>query len=92
MSHDYTELIARLRRARIDHALTVTVDGMFGEAADAIEALVAERDAAVADARRYRYWRKHHGWTGYFDDGLSNSDDHADVDAAIDAAIAKEKP
>ena len=39
------------------------------------------------DAKRYRYWRENHGWTGYFDDGATNSESNDDVDKAIDAAI-----
>lgn len=49
---------------------------------------LAERDGK--DAARYRYWRKHHGWTGYFDDGLTNSESEPEIDAAIDAAMARE--
>jgi hypothetical protein len=45
----------------------------------------------IRDAERYRYWRDHHGWSGYFDDGATNSDDPAEIGAAIDAA-RKEAP
>lgn len=84
-----TEFIYRLR----EHHLRVTND-----AADIIEALEAQLAAAkqaqperapsdAIDAKRYRYWRENHGWTGYFDDGATNSESNDDVDKAIDAAI-----
>ena len=41
------------------------------------------------DAERWRYWRDHHGWSGYFDDGLTNSENNDDIDAACDAAISR---
>lgn len=47
---------------------------------------VAEVAALREDAERWRYWRDHHGWSGTFDDGASNSEDPDDIDAAIDAA------
>jgi hypothetical protein len=50
MSQDYKDLIARLRRHATDTTCRLT-----SEAASAIAALVAERDAAVADAERYRW-------------------------------------
>jgi len=46
-------------------------------AADTIEEL-------LINSERYLYWRKHHGWTGYFDPD-SNSEDDDEIDAAIDA-------
>jgi hypothetical protein len=39
------------------------------------------------DAARYRYWRDNHGWSGYFDDGATNSEDANDIDKAIDTAL-----
>ena len=80
---------------------TVPIDGQFyGWVKDSMRAALAVARATDAqrlaeverDAARYRYWRKHHGWTGYFDDGSSNASDAAAVDAAIDAARAKEAP
>lgn len=52
-----------------------------------------ERELAEARryAERYRYWRDRHGWTGYFDDGLTNSEAPDDIDAAIDAAMKEVK-
>lgn len=55
------------------------VGKLMNEAADEIERL-------RKDAERYRYWRDKHGWTGYFDDGASNSEDNNDIDDAIDRA------
>jgi chromosome segregation ATPase len=68
------------------------IEGLKAELAEAQErAAVVERSIAdlagvLRDAERYRYWRDHHGWSGYFDNGATNSDDPAEIDAAIDAA------
>ncbi len=48
-------------------------------------------NADERDAKRYRYWRSEHGWSGYFDDGATNSESATDIDAAIDAAIAQQE-
>ena len=45
-----------------------------------------EQKALRADAERWRYWLREHGWSGYFDDGLTNSESDADIIAAIDKA------
>ena len=68
--------------------------GMVVPYIDSLHALLREmekehdREALRKDAARYRYWRDNHGWTGYFDDGLTNSDAPQDIDAAVDKRIA----
>ena len=53
----------------------------------AIDELEGRVEELERDALRYRYWREHHGWSGYFDDGASNSEDNDDIDTAIDAHL-----
>lgn len=90
--HDEAAALLRRQHAEIESAHQAQRDAenelsrALARHAMAESALKAERDALRADAERYRYWRKHHGWTGYFDDGASNSEKPSDVDAAIDAA------
>lgn len=43
-----------------------------------------EQKALRADAERWRYWLREHGWSGYFDDGLTNSEFDDDIIAACD--------
>jgi hypothetical protein len=85
---DFTDLLARLRW--LETGTTTT-------AADAIEALVAERDALRRDAERYWWLRRER-----YDDELPSVQSVSvgcigvtlegnDLDAAIDAAMAKEK-
>ena len=45
-----------------------------------------EQIALRADAERWCYWLREHGWSGYFDDGLTSSESDADIIAAIDKA------
>ena len=45
-----------------------------------------EQKALREDAERWRYWLREHGWSGYFDDGLTNSESAADIITAIDKA------
>jgi hypothetical protein len=45
-----------------------------------------EQIALRADAERWRYWLREHGWSGYFDDGLTNSESDGDIIAACDKA------
>jgi hypothetical protein len=61
-------------------------------AAERARADNAEQEAAAlrADAERWRWWRDHHGWSGYFDDGATNSEDPSKIDAAIDAERREE--
>jgi len=63
---DYTELIARLR-SHVSPAWGSALPAMH-EAADAIAALVAERDAAVADAQRYRWLRDGNNYVDVMED------------------------
>lgn len=53
-----------------------------------VEALEStdEQKALREDAERWRYWLRKHGWSGYFDDGLTNSESAADIITAIDKA------
>lgn len=64
-------------------------EGHWEAVADAILA-IPELQEMMRDAERYRYWRKNHGWTGYFDDGATNSEEPDAIDAAIDAAKGAE--
>ena len=62
---------------------------MHTQAAEEILAALESTDehkAERADAERWRYWLREHGWSGYFDDGLTNSESDADIIAAIDKA------
>lgn len=36
------------------------------------------------DAARWKHWLNNHGWSGYFDDGATNSESDADIIAACD--------
>ena len=81
---DAKALVERLRW--LSHNSGWGDDATAKDAADLIEQQAAEIAALRADAERWRYWLKHHGWSGYFDDGASNEDDPARVIAAIDAA------
>ena len=47
---------------------------------------IDEQKKLRADAERWRYWLREHGWSGYFDDGLTSSESDADIIAAIDKA------
>ncbi len=48
--------------------------------------VLAELAGELEDAERWRYWLRKHGWSGYFDDGLTNSESAADIITAIDKA------
>jgi len=83
-------LIARLRNYR-----WVTDFNPCPQAADAIERLRAERDAALVDARRYRWLRDKSGLS--VDSAVYLATDYSSmdlrpstVDATIDAALAAE--
>ena len=81
MSHDYSELTTILRIMGMPRCVA---------AADAIAALVAERDAAVADAERYRAGFKAAFWFMGDPKRLKLTRDYspmtADMFSAIDAA------
>jgi hypothetical protein len=62
----------------------------------AIESLVAERDAALADAERYRWWRDHGHTTdseklGIENETLPAGEVFETLDAAIDTARGEKK-
>jgi hypothetical protein len=76
------------------HSFVTLLASDISEAADEIERLTAERDAALADAvdaERYRWWRDH-GYTtdseklGIENEMLPAGEVFATLDAAIDAA------
>jgi hypothetical protein len=66
-------------------------------AQDSLDAAVSKKaqqqepSQDAKDAARWRYWLEHHGWSGYFDDGASNEDSPAAVNAAIDEAMEAKK-
>lgn len=88
-----TDLIRKMRRQAkciylsVQEDIAIDISDSLTQAADDIEQLERELAEARRGAERWRYWRKHHGWTGYFDDGLTNSEEPDDIDAAIDAAM-----
>ena len=96
MSHDYTDLIARLRECSAIHQLPhAAADALASQDAE-IAQLRAERDAAVADAERYR-WLAPRLFAVDFDyggEGVSavvfewtqGASIGADLDGSIDAA------
>jgi hypothetical protein len=86
MSQDYKDLIARLRAPSIMESRADWIDRMR-MAADAIAALVAERDAAAADADRYSVLRDGDNWPAAFANAQDPEPLRGDyLDDAVDAA------
>jgi len=95
-SDDPRESIDRLINWHVSVALDPDVSSdaaalVARGAAQELEALRAERDAAVADAQRYRWLRARMPGSAYRIAGVIYSEGGSGVDAAIDAARAQEK-
>jgi hypothetical protein len=87
MSTDYKDLIERLRSYARDYTSTTFHEDLVLDAADAIAALVAERDAAVADADRYSVLRDGDNWPAVFANAHAPEPLRGDyLDDAVDAA------
>lgn len=81
------ELIERVRLAARRSIELAGRSSVINHLADYVtDAVLAELAGELEDAERWRYWLRKHGWSGYFDDGLTNSESAADIITAIDKA------